>query len=55
LVSAWQLYGLILLTLGFVAMATGIALRRRRQPARLPFIYGTLALVAGGALMNVRS
>jgi len=54
-VSPWQFYGLLLSVLGFVAVCTAIALRRRRQSARLPFIYGLLALLAGAALMTVRS
>ena len=50
-IHLWDAY-LLLLVLGFVSLATAVALRRRHQPARLPLIYGALALMGGAALIT---
>ena len=47
----WGLLGLVLCVMGAVALLTAAALRRSRQPARLPLIYGLLALAAGASLV----
>lgn len=49
----WRLMGVFLLALGVVALGTSLALRRRRQPSRTPFLYAVLALGVSAVLLGV--
>ena len=49
----WRLMGVFLLVLGVVALGTSVALRRRRQRSRTPFLYAVLALGISALLLGV--
>lgn len=46
----WRVCGAALLVMGVVSLATAIGLRTRRQPWRVPLLYGAVAVGVGLAL-----